>query len=332
MTKRDIVLLLGALLGSLALTTHDVRLAAAQVYPSRPVTIIVPFAAGGTTDVIARIVGEHLSRTLGQQFIVENVGGAGGTTGSTRAMRASPDGYTLVLGNMGTHAASVALYPNLAYRPDIDFAPISMVAALPVVITARKDLPPNDLKEFATYARANVDKLNMAHAGVGSITHVTCLLLNALVDVRPTMVPFSGAAPAVSALVGGQVDYMCNAIPDVVQQVQSGTLKAYAIGTAARNPMLASVPTSAEAGLPDFQALAWNALFAPEGTPKPILDQLAAAVDKSLDDENTRRRVLDLGTEIPDKARRGQQPLAALVKGEIARWTPIIKAAVVKTE
>jgi tripartite-type tricarboxylate transporter receptor subunit TctC len=136
----------------------------------------------------------------------------------------------------------------------------------------------------------------------------------------------------VSALVGGQVDYMCNAIPDVVQQVQSGTLKAYAIGTAARNPMLASVPTSAEAGLPDFQALAWNALFAPEGTPKPILDQLAAAVDKSLDDENTRRRVLDLGTEIPDKARRGQQPLAALVKGEIARWTPIIKAAVVKTE
>jgi tripartite-type tricarboxylate transporter receptor subunit TctC len=328
MTKGAILLALGIL----AFAANGVQSAAAQPYPSRPVTIIVPFAAGGTTDIIARIVGEHMSCTLGQQLIVENVGGAGGTTGSTRAMRASPDGYTLVLGNMGTHAASVALYPNLAYRPDVDFAPIGMVAGLPVVLTARKDFPPQDLREFAAYAKANVDKLNMAHAGVGSITHVTCLLLNALVDVKPTMVPFNGAAPAVSALVGGQVDYMCNAIPDVVQQVQSGTLKAYAIGTAARNPALASVPTAAEAGLADFQALAWNALFAPEGTPRPILDQLTAALDKAIEDENTRRRVLELGTEIPDKARRGQQQLAALVEGEIARWTPIIKAAVVKTE
>ena len=201
--------------------------APAQVYPSRPVTIIVPFAAGGTTDVIARIIGEPMSRSLGQQLIVENVGGAGGTTGSTRAMRASPDGYTLVLGNMGTHAAAVALYPTLAYRPDVDFAPIGMVAGLPVVVTARRELPPRDLEEFASYAKANVEKLNMAHAGVGSITHVTCLLLNALIGVNPTMVPFNGAAPAVSALVAGQVDYMCNAIPDVVQQVKGGTLKAY---------------------------------------------------------------------------------------------------------
>src|SRR5439155_13967329 len=155
------------------------------------------------------------------------------------------------------------LYPNLAYRPDVDFAPIGMVAGLPVVLTARKDFPPQDLREFAAYAKANADNLNMAHAGVGSITHVTCLLLNALVDVKPTMVPVNGAAPAVSALVGGQVDYMCNAIPDVVQQVQSGTLKAYAIGTAARNPAPPNVPTSAEVGLADFQALAWHALFAP---------------------------------------------------------------------
>jgi tripartite-type tricarboxylate transporter receptor subunit TctC len=328
MTKGALLLALGIL----AFPTNGVQPAAAQAYPSRPITIIVPFAAGGTTDVIARIVGEHMSRVLGQQFIVENVGGAGGTTGSTRAMRASPDGYTLVLGNMGTHAASVALYPNLAYKPDVDFAPIGMVAGLPVVLTARKDFPPQDLKEFATYAKVNVDKMNMAHAGVGSITHVTCLLLNVLVDVKPTMVPFNGAAPAVSALVGGQVDYMCNAIPDVVQQVQSGTLKAYAIGTARRNPALPNVPTSAQAGLPGFQALAWNGLFAPEATPRPILDRLTAALDTALDDENTRRRVLELGTEIPDKAYRGQQPLAALVKGEIARWTPVIKAAVVKTQ
>ena len=168
--------LLACALVALAMSGADS--VSAEAYPSRPVTVIVPFAAGGTTDVIARIVGEHMSRTLGQQLVVENVGGAGGTTGSTRAMRASPDGYTLVLGNMGTHAAAVALYPSLAYRPDTDFAPIGMVAGLPVLVTAKKDLPPRNLREFSAYAKANVDRLNMAHAGVGSITHVTCLLLS----------------------------------------------------------------------------------------------------------------------------------------------------------
>jgi tripartite-type tricarboxylate transporter receptor subunit TctC len=315
-----------------ALAMNGADSASAEVYPARPVTVVVPFAAGGTTDVIARIVGEHMSRTLGQQLVVENVGGAGGTTGSTRAMRASPDGYTLVLGNMGTHAAAVALYPNLAYRPDTDFAPIGMIAGLPVLVTAKKELPPRDLREFSAYAKANVDKLNMAHAGVGSITHVTCLLLNALVGVNPTMVPFNGAAPAVSALVGGQVDYMCNAIPDVVQQVQGGTLKAYAIGTATRNPALPNVPTASEAGLPQFQALAWNGLFAPEGTPKPVLDTLTSALDRALDDESTRARLIELGSEVPQKARRGQEQLATLVKSEVARWTPIIKATLVKPE
>jgi tripartite-type tricarboxylate transporter receptor subunit TctC len=322
--------LLACALVALAMSGADS--ASAEVYPSRPVTVIVPFAAGGTTDVIARIVGEHMSRTLGQQLVVENVGGAGGTTGSTRAMRASPDGYTLVLGNMGTHAAAVALYPSLAYRPDTDFAPIGMIAGLPVVVTAKKELPPRDLKEFSAYAKANVDRLNMAHAGVGSITHVTCLLLNALVGVNPTMVPFNGAAPAVSALVGGQVDYMCNAIPDVVSQVQSGTLKAYAIGTATRNPALPNVPTASEAGLPQFQALAWNGLFAPEGTPKPVLDTLTSALDRALDDESTRARLIELGSEVPENARRGQEQLASLVRSEVRRWTPIIKAAVVKAE
>ena len=308
------------------------RIARAQSYPSRLVTIIVPFSAGGTTDVIARILGEHMSRTLGQQFIVENVVGAGGTTGSTRAMRANPDGYTIELGTMGTHAASVALYPSLAYNPQVDFAPIGMVAGLPVLVVGKKDLPPNDLKEFATYVRANAETLNMAHAGVGSITHFTCLLLNSILGVKPTLVPFNGAAPAISALIGGQVDYMCNVAPDVVQQIQGGAFKAYAIGSSKRNSALPDVPTSEEAGLPQFQASAWNALFAPKGTPKPILDKLSDALDQALDDETTQKRLLSLGSEIPDKARRGQQALAALVKDEIARWTPIIKAAAVKTE
>jgi tripartite-type tricarboxylate transporter receptor subunit TctC len=327
-TKRAIVLTIAAV----AFAINDARPATAQVYPSRPITIIVPFAAGGTTDVIARILGEHMSRTLGQQLIVENVVGAGGTTGSTRAMRANPDGYTIELGNMGTHAASVALYPTLAYNPEVDFAPIGMVAGLPVLVVGKKDLPANDLKEFATYVRANAEKLNMAHAGVGSITHFTCLLFNSILGVKPTLVPFNGAAPAISALIAGQVDYMCNVAPDVVQQIQGGAFKAYAIGSSKRNSALADVPTAEEAGLPQFQASAWNALFASKGTPKPILDKLSDALDKAIDDENTQKRLLTLGSEIPDKARRGQQPLAALVKDEIARWTPIIKAAAVKAE
>jgi tripartite-type tricarboxylate transporter receptor subunit TctC len=327
MMRGLIVLAIGAVAFAM-----DGNPAAAQAYPSRPVTIIVPFSAGGTTDVIARILGEHMSRTLGQQFIVENAVGAGGTTGSIRAMRASPDGYTVELGNMGTHAASVALYPTLAYNPEVDFAPIGMVAGLPVVIVGKKDFPPGDLKQFATYVRANADKLNMAHAGVGSITHFTCLLLNSILGVKPTLVPFNGAAPAITALIAGQVDYMCNVAPDVVQPLRSGLFKAYAIGTSRRSPVLADVPTSEEAGLPQFQASAWNALFAPRETPKPVLDKLSDALDKALDDKNTQKRLLDLGSEIPDKARRGQQPLAVLVKDEIARWTPIIKAAAVKSE
>ena len=312
--------------GLLALAMASVP-AVAQNYPSRTITVIVPFAAGGPTDVIARLVTTHMATTLGQQFIIENVLGAGGTTGSVRGMRAAPDGYTIMMGHMGTHAASVALFPNLAYKPDVDFEAIGMAAGTPVVILGRKDFPPKDLKEFVSYTKANVDKLNMAHAGVGSVSFTTCLLLNHILKINPVSVPFNGTGPAMNALVGGQVDYMCDQIVNVVPQVLGGTIKGYAVGTPERNPALPDLPTSVEAGLPDFQASAWNALFAPKRTPQPILDKLSAALDKALDDEATRKRLLDLGSDIPDKARRGQQPLAALVKSEIAKWTPVIKAA-----
>jgi tripartite-type tricarboxylate transporter receptor subunit TctC len=302
--------------------------AAAQAdYPRRPITLIVPFAAGGPTDVISRIVAEHMSRTLGQPIIIENIVGAGGTTATTRAMRAAPDGYTIEMGHMGTHAASVALYPNLAYKPDADFAPIGLVAGTPVLILARKDFPPKDLKEFTSYVKANVDKLNMAHAGVGSVSFTTCLLLNSILGVKPTSIPFNGTGPALTALISGQVDYMCDQIVNVVQQINAGQIKAYAIGTAERNPALPNVPTAKEAGLPEFEAQAWNALFAPKGTPQSVLDKLTDALDKALDDEQTRKRLLELGSVLPDKAGRGQQALAALVKSEIARWTPVIKSA-----
>ena len=308
------------------------RFAQAQAYPARTVTLIVPFAPGGSTDVAARIVADHMSRTLGAQIVVQNIPGAGGTVGSTRGMRAEPDGYTILMGQMGTHAAAVALYPNLPYRPDADFEPIGMVTAFPLIIAARKDLPPQDLKEFVAFVKANFNKLNMAHAGVGSIFFTTCLLLNSILDVKPTLVPFNGGAPAMNALVAGQVDYMCADIVTGGPQLEPGKIKVYAVASAERNPVIPNVPTTTQAGLPAFQASAWNGLFAPKGTPKPILDRLVEALDKALDDEGTRKRLLVLGSDIPDQARRGPQALLSLVKSEIARWTPIIQAANVKVE
>jgi tripartite-type tricarboxylate transporter receptor subunit TctC len=270
-----------------------VESATAQVYPSRPITMIVPFAAGGGTDVSARIVGEHMSRTLGQQIVMENIAGAGGTTGSVRAMRANPDGYTIEMGQLGTHATAVALYPNLAYKPDIDFAPIGLVVWTPVAIVARKDFPPKDIKELVSYLRGNAQKLNMAHGGIGAVSFTCGLLFNSVIGVKPTLVPFSGVSPALNALIGGQVDYMCDGgLRQSLAHIQAGAIKAYTIGGEQRNSIIPSVPTSKEAGLPEFNVLAWVALFAPKGTPKPILDKLTDALDKALDDPNVGKQLL----------------------------------------
>jgi tripartite-type tricarboxylate transporter receptor subunit TctC len=299
----------------------------AQTYPTRSITMIVPFAAGGPTDVIARIVTGHMAQTLGQSIIIENVVGAGGTTATTRAARATNDGYTLITGHMGTHAAAVPLYPALAYHPEKDFEPISILAGTPILILARKDFPPKDLKEFMTYVKANEAKVNAAHAGVGSVSHVSCQLLNSILGVRPTGVPFNGTGPAMNALVAGQVDYMCDQIVNAVPQINAGTIKAYAIATPERNPSLPNLPTTTEAGLPAFQAQAWNAIFAPKGTPEPVIAKLNAAVVKALDDEAVRKRLLDLGSVVPATADRTPEALAMLVKSEIAKWTPVLKPA-----
>src|SRR6187399_1276383 len=309
-------------LAALALTAVS---ASAQDYPTRPITLIVPFAAGGPTDVISRIVGEHMSRTLGQQLVIENVVGAGGTTASTRAKRAAPDGYTLITGHMGTHAASVALYPKLQYDPRTDFEPIGMIAGTPILVLAKKDFPAKDLKEFVAHVKANETKLNNAHAGVGSVSFTTCLLLDSIMKVKPTTIPFNGTGPSMNALVGGQVDYMCDQIVNAVPQINGGTIKAYAVATPERNPSLPNVPTTAEAGLPAFQAQAWNAIFAPKGTPADVVAKLNAAVVKALDDEGVRKRLLDLGSVIPAAADRTPAALGTLVKSEIAKWTPVLK-------
>ncbi|WP_050421041.1 tripartite tricarboxylate transporter substrate-binding protein [Bradyrhizobium tropiciagri] len=319
--------LAGACLSALAALGAFAVPASAQTYPTRTITMIVPFAAGGPTDVISRIVTAHMAQTLGQSIVIENVVGAGGTTATTRAARAANDGYTLITGHMGTHAASVPLYPKLAYHPEKDFEPVALLAGTPILILARKDFPPKDLKEFVAYVKANAEKVNAAHAGIGSVSHASCELLNSILDVKPVGVPFNGTGPAMNALVAGQVDYMCDQIVNAVPQIKAGTIKAYAVATPERNPSLPEVPTTTEAGLPAFQAQAWNAVFAPKGTSPAIVATLNAAAINALDDDNVRKRLLDLGSVIPAPANRTPEALAMLVKNEIAKWTPVLKPA-----
>jgi tripartite-type tricarboxylate transporter receptor subunit TctC len=301
--------------------------AAAQGYPNRSITLIVPFPPGAATDVCARIAADHMSRTLNQQIVIQNVSGAGGTVGSAKAMRAEADGYTILMGQMGTHAAAVSLYPNLPYRPAEDFESIGQVAGFPLLIAARKDFPANNLKEFIAYLKANDTKINQGHAGVGSIFFTTCLMLNSIRGTKPTLVPFAGGAPALNALVAGQVDFMCGDILTGAAQLADGKIKIYALAARQRNPNIPDVPTTIEAGLPEWVVSGWNGLFAPKDTPKPVVDTLADALDKALDDEGVRRRLITLGCDIPGKSQRGPAALHALVKSEIARWSPIIKAA-----
>jgi tripartite-type tricarboxylate transporter receptor subunit TctC len=301
--------------------------AQAQSYPSRAVTLIVPFSPGGPADVTGRIAADIFSRHLGQQFVVENVGGAGGTIGALRVARAADDGYTLISGHMGTHAAAVALYPNLGYKPDVDFEPVGLINELPELLAVRNDLPPSNLQEFASYAKANEHKINMGHAGVGSVSYVGCLLLNNAIGIAPTMVPFSGTAPVLTAILGGEVQYTCDPVLGPLPYVRAGTLKALAIATHNRSPLLPDVATSAEQSMPQFDCAPFYAAFAPKGTPQAIIEKLADALDKGLDEEAVRRRFAELGAEIPQKSRRGPKALGALVKSEIARLTPILNAA-----
>jgi tripartite-type tricarboxylate transporter receptor subunit TctC len=317
--------LLVGMVAALGLTT--VAAHAQGTFPARPITMIVPFAAGGPTDVIARIVGDHMSRTLGQQIVIENVAGAGGTTGITRGAQAQPDGYTIMMGHMGTHGAAPALYPNLRYDPTKDFTPVGLAAGTPIVIVAKKDFQPADLKGFIEYAKANASKLNAAHAGVGSVSHTTGVLLNSTLGIKPTLVAYRGTGPALNDLMTGTVDYMTDQIVNVAPQIQAGTIKAYAIATPERSPALPNVPTTKEAGLPGYEVSAWNAVFAPKATPKEVAAKLADALDKALDDENTRKRLLELGAVIPSKTERSPQALQKLVESEVARWTPVLKEA-----
>ena len=300
--------------------------AAAQDYPSHSITVVVPFPAGGPSDVVARIVAEHMSRTLGQSLVIENVGGAGGTIGSGRVAAATPNGYTLLAGSMGSHVAAPVLTPHINYDPTQDFVAIGPTANSPAVIVARKDFPAKNLAEFIAVLKQRGSAIKQAHGGIGSSSHMACLLFTAAIGAKPTLVGYRGTAPAMNDLMGDHVDFFCEQSVSVAKQVGGGAVKGYAVSSAERLAALPDVPTAKEAGI-DYLMSIWAGMFAPKGTPAPIVAKLADALDKALDDASVRQRINNLGGSVPTKAERGPAAFGAYVKAEIARWSPILKAA-----
>ena len=297
--------------------------AQAQDYPSRSITVVVPFPAGGPSDVVARIVAEHMSRSLGQTLVIENVGGAGGTIGSGRVAAAAPDGYTLLAGSMGSHVAAPVLTPNIKYGAG-DFTPIGPTAHAPAVVVARKDHPAKDLREFVEHVKLNSAATKQAHGGIGSSSHMACVLFNASAALKPTAVAYRGTGPAMNDLVGGHVDFFCEQSVSVTEQVLGGSIKAYAVSANERLAALPNVPTAKEAGL-DYRMSIWAGIFAPKGTPAPVVDKLAVALDKALDDPAVRERLNKLGGSIPAKSERTPAAFDAYVKSEVVRWAPVLK-------
>jgi tripartite-type tricarboxylate transporter receptor subunit TctC len=302
--------------------------AQAQGYPTRSITVVVPFPAGGPSDVVARIVTEHMSRTLGQQMVIENVGGAGGTLGSARVAAAAPDGYTLLAGSMGSHVAAPVLTPNVKYDSERDFIPIGLTAHAPAVIVARKDFPAKNLKEFVAYLKQNGTKVKQAHGGVGASSHMACLMFNTALGIKPTSVAYRGTGPAMNDLVGGHVDFLCEQSVSVAEQIKAGSVKGYLVSANERLANLPDVPSAKEGGI-NYQMSIWAGIFAPKGTPTEAVNKLAAALDKALDDPAVKKRLSDLGGSIPAKPERTPASFNTLVKAEIARWSPILKAAAV---
>jgi len=318
---RRVVTVLAIVLGALI----ALGAAQAQDYPNRSITVVVPFPAGGPSDVVARIVVEHMARTLGQSMVIENVGGAGGTIGGGRVAAAAPDGYTLLAGSMGSHVAAPVLTPNIKYGAG-DFAPIGPTAHSPAVIVARKDFPAKDLRDFIAQVKSNPTAIKQAHGGVGASSHMACVLFNSSTAINPTQVAYRGTGPAMNDLIGGHVDTFCEQSVSVIQQVTGGAIKAYAVSAKERLASLPDVPTAKEAGI-DYDMSIWAGIFAPKGAPAPVIDKLADALDKALDDASVRDRLNKLGGSIPAKAERRPAAFDAYVKAEVMRWAPILKAA-----
>jgi tripartite-type tricarboxylate transporter receptor subunit TctC len=313
-------------MGVAMLCAVSVSAFAADDYPSKPITLVIPFSAGGPTDVVGRVVAQSMSQTLKKQVIVENTVGAGGTIAAARVARSAPDGYTLFLHHIG-HSTAPALYRSLPYNSIDSFEPIGLVTDVPMTLIARKDFPAKDLKELIAKLKVDRTKVSLANAGIGSASHLCGMLFMSAIDTDLNTIPYKGTAPAMNDLMGGQVDIMCDQTTNTTSQIKGGRVKAYGLTTSKRNAALPDVPTMAEAGLPKFEIAVWHGMYAPKGTPKPVIDKLSHALQAALKDPMVVEKFSGLGTEPVAQNRATPEALRAHLKSEIDKWTPIIKKA-----
>jgi tripartite-type tricarboxylate transporter receptor subunit TctC len=299
----------------------------AQTYPSRPITMIIPFAAGGPTDVLGRMVGQRMGEVLGQQIIIENVGGAGGMSGGLRVAQSPADGYTIELGTVGTHAQNQTLYKRPLYNASADFTPVALIAEVPTVLIVRNDLPANNLKEFIEYAKKNQDKMSYGSAGTGSASHIACIVLDAAMGTHVTHVPYRGTGPAMGDLQAGRIDYLCDVVTTAKAQIDGGTVKAIALMNNVRSPALPNVPTALEQGVPGVEAYTWNAIFLPKNAPEAIVKKLNDATLAAMKSPLVKERLEGLGAQIVAENRATPEYLRGFVKSEIEKWAGPIKAS-----
>jgi len=304
----------------------------AQAYPSKPITVVVPFAAGGPTDALARILCQRMGEALGQQLIVENVGGAGGTIGVAKVARATPDGYTLAFTHMGTLAVNIALYKSLPYDSQKDFEPVGLGGTNPMVLVTKKDLPAKTFPEFQAYVKANEKKVQYGMAGIGAASHLGGLMLNSMMKVDVLEIPYKGTGPALNDLVSGQFDYMVDQAVNVLPQIKSGNIKALGVSTTKRLSQLPDVATIDEAGLKGYEVTIWNGFFAPKGTSKDVVAKLNQALVTALSDEKIKVRLTELAVDLPEGQERTPEALGAQLKASIDKWVPAVRAAGVKPE
>jgi tripartite-type tricarboxylate transporter receptor subunit TctC len=313
---------------AISLTSLAGHPAYAQDYPAHYITAIIPAGPGAPPDTILRIISDPMSRELGQQIVVENMPGSGGITAARRAASAAPDGYTMLMASSGTHAGAPALYPDLGYDPVDSFEQVGLVALTYVLLVGRKPLPASNLQEFITYLKTNEKTVTEGNGGVGSISHVACTYFNSLIKINPTRVPFRSTSEITVALLSNNVDYLCNQYSNIGEQIRADQVKAYAISSQHRLPLIPNVPTTAEAGLPDFKVNAWFALQVPRGTPRDIVAKLNRAINTALDDPVVQKRMADLGIEPAPKDKRASEWLGPFIKSEIAFWNPLLTGLV----
>jgi tripartite-type tricarboxylate transporter receptor subunit TctC len=302
-----------------------VGVSAQQAWPTKPITLVVPFAAGGPTDVVARTLGASITKTLGQTVVVENKLGAGGTVAANYVVRAAPDGYTFFIHHNGM-ATAPALYRKLSFNPLTDFEYVSQAVDVPMTLLARKDFPAKNLTELIAYVKANESKINLANAGLGAVSQLCGMMLERAMGVKLQAVPFQGTAPAMNALLGGQVDLLCDQTTQTIPQIKAGTVKFYGVTTKNRIRALPDAPTLSEQGLKDFEVLVWHGIYAPKGTPKPVIEKMNAAVRTALKDPEVVKRMADLGAEIAPDSKLSPDGLQTWLKSEIDKWGPVIKA------